>query len=234
MARQGDDGILDRLIDGTRSVSRLAVLVVGAIMIGTALMVGAEVVCRKLGLFLVTGSSEVGGYMLATSSAWAFTFTLLSRSNIRFDGLYRHCPPMLRALLDLCCLLGLGLFAVLLAYYAMGVLLTSIAVGARSTSTLAVPMWMPQATWVAGLVFLCWTILLLALRVAVALVQRDFAMVTRLAGIEMAAEEVERETRDAERVVRGAPSGRDAAAELRPETDPARARPVPAKAGAEP
>jgi TRAP-type mannitol/chloroaromatic compound transport system permease small subunit len=193
---------LDRLIDHTRSISRYAVWTAGACMIGTVLLVGAEVVCRKLGLLWISGSSEVGGYMLAVCSAWAFSFTLLSRSNIRFDGLYLRCGPAMRAYLDLCGLLGLGVFMLAVAYYAWKVLATSFALGSHSTSSLAVPLWLPQAAWVAGLLFLCWTILILSLRVVVALARRDYATVARLAGVEAASEEVEREAREAERKLR--------------------------------
>ena len=47
---------------------------------------------------------------------------------------------------------------------------------------------------VRGLAFLCWTILILAVRVFIALLQQDLATVARLAGTVMADEEVKRET----------------------------------------
>ena len=173
---------LDRLIDRTYIVSRISLWVAGAFMIATVFMVGAEVVLRKFGSGLVTGASEVGGYMLATCSVWAFSYTLLTRSNIRFDVFYLYCGPRLRAALDFLGLLVLGVFIAAVTYYSFDVLATSIRFGAQSTSSLAVPLWLPQSVWVAGLVFLCWTILTLAVRVFVALLRQDLDTVARLAG----------------------------------------------------
>jgi TRAP-type mannitol/chloroaromatic compound transport system permease small subunit len=187
--------MLEGLIGATRAVSLRCVWLCGGFLIVSVLLIGAEVILRKLGLLGISGATEIGGYMLATSSAWAFSFTLLNRSNIRFDALYSRVPPRGRALLDLCGLLFLGAFAWTLTSYAWGVLTTSIALGAQSNSDLAVPLWLPQSLWVGGLSFLCWTIALLALRVLVAIAAGDPETVFRLAGIEMAAEEMERETR---------------------------------------
>ena len=89
-------------------ISRLSVWAAGAFMIATVFMIGAEIVMRKLGSGLVSGASEVGGYMLAICSVWAFSYTLLQRSNIRFDVLYVRCGPRMRAWMDLRRPAGLG------------------------------------------------------------------------------------------------------------------------------
>lgn len=185
--------VLDILIDRTLAVSRVSVWFAGAFMLATAVMVGAEIIARKLGSAAVTGASEVGGYMLAICSVWAFSFTLLTRSNIRFDVLYARCGPRTRAVMDLLGLLALGVFVFTVSYHAFAVLRTSISFQARSVSSLAVPLWLPQSLWFAGLAFLCWTITVLALRVCVALLRGDFATVRRLAGIPDAEEVVEEE-----------------------------------------
>lgn len=186
--------ILDTLVDWTYAVSRGSLWVAGAFMIFTVLMIGAEVIVRKMGSGLITGASEISGYMLATCSVWAFSYTLLSRSNIRFDVLYVRCPPKIRAIMDFVGLVALGIFIATVTYHGQAVLATSISFGTRSTSALSVPLWIPQSVWFAGLLFLCWTILILAVRVFVALVQRDLATVTRLAGTAMADDEIKRET----------------------------------------
>lgn len=185
--------LLDRLIEGTQAISRISLWVAGAFMIATVFMIGAEVVLRKFGSGLVTGASEVGGYMLATCSVWAFSYTLLTRSNIRFDVFYLHCGPRLRAVLDFLGLLALGVFIAMVSYYSFDVLATSIRFGAQSTSSLAVPLWLPQSVWFAGLAFLCWTILVLSIRVLVALLQDDLATVSRLAGSANASQRFEHE-----------------------------------------
>jgi TRAP-type mannitol/chloroaromatic compound transport system permease small subunit len=184
---------LDWLIDRTHAISRLSLWAAGAFMIATVFMIGTEIVLRKLGSGLVSGASEVGGYMLATCSVWAFSFTLLHRSNIRFDVLYVRCGPRTRAWLDLVGLLAMGIFIFTVTYHAWAVLATSISFGTRSNSSLSVRQWIPQSAWFAGLAFLCWTIFILTVRVLVALLQQDLATVARLAGTPMAEDEVNRE-----------------------------------------
>jgi TRAP-type mannitol/chloroaromatic compound transport system permease small subunit len=163
-------------------------------MIATVLLIGAEIVLRRMGSGRVFGASEVGGYMLAICSSWAFSFTLLQRSNIHFDVFYMRCGPRLRAAMDLLGLLALGLFAFTVSYHGYAVLVTSIGFDTHSPSGLPVPMWLPQSLWFAGLAFLCWTICILTLRVVIALLQRDLDTVSRLAGTATAAREIERET----------------------------------------
>ncbi len=186
--------LIDWLIDRTRAISRLSLWVAGGFMIATVFLIGAEIVVRKMGSGLVSGASEVGGYMLAICSVWAFSYTLLQRANIRFDVLYVRCGPKTRAWLDLVGLLALGIFIFTVTWHAYAVLSTSISFGTRSNSSLSVPQWIPQSAWFAGLAFLCWTILILAVRVFIALLQQDLATVARLAGTVMTDEEVRRET----------------------------------------
>ncbi len=184
---------IDWLIDRTRVISRMSLWAAGAFMIATVFLIGAEIVVRKLGSGLISGASEVGGYLLATCSVWAYSYTLLQRSNIRFDILYARCGPKTRAWLDLVGLIVLGIFIFTVTYHAYAVLSTSISFDTRSNSSLAVPQWIPQSVWFAGLAFLCWTISILSVRVLIALLQKDFATVTRLAGTVMTDEEVKRE-----------------------------------------
>jgi TRAP-type mannitol/chloroaromatic compound transport system permease small subunit len=185
---------IDRLVRLTRTVSRCSLWVAGAFMIATVVLIAAEIVLRKLGIGAISGASEVGGFMLAICSSWAFSYTLIERANIRFDILYSRSAPTARAWMDLFGLLALGGFIFTLTYHAKAVLATSFTFGARSVSSLAIPMWIPQSLWLAGLFFLCWTITILSLRVVVALLQRDYATVAKLAGTTLTDDEVERET----------------------------------------
>lgn len=188
-------GILDRLIEATRRISRIAVWMAGTILLASVALIATEVVLRRIGGLPLIGASEISGYMLAISSAWAFSHTLLSRSNIRFDSLYGRTPPRVRSLLDLIALVALAGFMLAVTRYCVTVFLTSLRLGAVSNSALSMPLWLPQGLWVAGLLFLCWTLVLLTLRSALALAAGDDAAVSALAGIEMPSEEIERETR---------------------------------------
>jgi TRAP-type mannitol/chloroaromatic compound transport system permease small subunit len=187
---------LDRLLDLTRAVSLASVWIAGAFMLGTTVMVAAEVVMRKFGSALITGASEIGGYMLAICSVWAFSYTLLQRSHIRFDILYARLGPRARSVADLIGVAALGLFACIVTEHAYAVLATSISFNARSVSSLSIPLWIPQSAWVAGLAFLCWTCGVLALRIVTALIQGDDDTVAGLAGTRLAKEEIEAEAGD--------------------------------------
>lgn len=187
---------LDWLLNATRAISRISVWIAGAFMFATVFLVAAEVLVRKLGYAFVTGASEIGGYMLAICSVWAFSFTLLNRAHIRFDILYGRLGPTARAAADLLGLIALGVFAFIVAEHAYAVLATSISFNAQSVSSLATPLWIPQSIWFGGIAFLCWTVTILALRVLLALVMGDLATVARLAGARMAEEEIKAEAGD--------------------------------------
>jgi TRAP-type C4-dicarboxylate transport system permease small subunit len=187
--------IIDQLIEHTRRVSLVSIWLAGVLLIFTVFMTGAEIILRKMGSGLISGASEIGGYLLAICSIWAFSFTLLSRSNIRFDALYLRCGPRTRAIMDLLALLAMGIFIYTVTFHGYAVLATSIGFDTRSISGLPIPMWIPQSLWFAGLGFLCWTILVLTVRVAMALWHGDLDTVSRLAGMEPASEEAEREAR---------------------------------------
>jgi TRAP-type mannitol/chloroaromatic compound transport system permease small subunit len=188
--------VLDRLLALTHAISRASVWIAGAFMLATTVLVASEVILRKLGSAMISGASEIGGYMLAICSVWAFSYTLLQRSHIRFDILYAQLGPRARAVADLIGLLALGVFACVITEHSYAVLATSISFNAHSVSSLSTPLWLPQSVWVGGLVFLCWTCGILALRVLVALLQGDYEMVASLAGTRLTKEEIEAEAGD--------------------------------------
>ena len=197
--------LLDWLVDATHRISRYSAWCAGGFMLATAFYVGAEVVLRKLGSALITGASEIGGYMLAICSVWAFSYTLLHRSHVRFDMLYARFGPKGRAALDLVALVTMCVFACVVTYHSYSVLATSIGFNARSVSSLAIPLWIPQSLWCAGLAFLCWTSAILALRVLAALLRGDVVTINRIAGAVMADEEAEAEATLALKEAGGSP-----------------------------
>lgn len=183
---------MDKLIDLTRSISRYATWAAGALMLCAVLLVSAEIILRKLGSGLVHGATELGGYMLAICSAWAFSFTLLSKANIRFDAFYTGARRPIRAVMDVFGLFCMTLFVSIVGYFALDTLVSSFEMGAKSAGSLRVQLWIPQLVWTAGFGFLVWTSALLLLRCIVALLQGDYGRVRRLAGLG-GEEEVERE-----------------------------------------
>lgn len=165
----------------------------GALMLAAAVLIGVEVVIRKVFNLSVGGADELSGYALAIGSAWAFGFTLLERSHVRIDSLYVLLPRPVCAVLDLIGLFVFGGFMALVTWHGYGVLRQSIDVGARSMSPLATPLVAPQLLWVLGLVLAVLVALVLFVRGLAAFIARDFSRVQSLIGSRTLTEELEEE-----------------------------------------
>ncbi len=181
---------MDPLLGLARRIARFGAWFGGVLLIMAALLVGVEVVIRKVFSISIGGADELSGYALAISTTWALAFTLLERAHIRIDSLYVHLPVRLCALLDLVGLALLTAFFALITWYGYGVFQTSYALGARSLSPLATPLMLPQLLWVLGLAMFLAIAVLLLIRALVALLAGDLAAVQRLVGSRTQSEEV--------------------------------------------
>lgn len=163
--------ILDRLIDLLYKVSRIAVWVGGALLLISALVIGAEVVLRRAFGITTRGADEFSYYVLAVSTSWAFSYALLKKAHIRVDALYMRFGSPVRAALDVIALAVLGLFAYTATYsVAIGTLRRSIERGTASNTPWQTPLWIPQSLWFAGLLLFSFTIGVLLLRALWALI----------------------------------------------------------------
>jgi len=175
-------------------ISRVAVWIGGAGLLVAAFIVTADVISRKIFNVTMSGSDEISGYVFAAATAWAYSFALLNRSNIRIDSLYNQLGLRTRAILDL---LGVSL----LLYYVQA--LTSTALeqflynweyGASAQTTLATPLWIPQIFWVSGLCFFVLCLAFMVVWSVFSILRGDFATVNRVAGVPTIDEEIDRET----------------------------------------
>jgi TRAP-type mannitol/chloroaromatic compound transport system permease small subunit len=189
---------LDPLLRVARRIARIGVWFGGILLIAAALLVGVEVVIRKVFSVSVGGADELAGYALAISTSWALAFTLLERAHIRIDSLYVHLPIRLCALLDIIGLVLLTAFFGLITWYGFGVFRTSYTLGAQSLSPLGTPLVVPQLLWVLGLVMFLAIALLLLLRALGALIVGDLATLRRLVGSRTLREEVAAELGETE------------------------------------
>jgi TRAP-type mannitol/chloroaromatic compound transport system permease small subunit len=174
--------LLDRWLSAARIVSRWAARCAGAAIFVSAAVVSVDVLGRKFLSLSVGGADEISGYAFAIATSWALAFVLLERANVRVDALYIHLPKPVMALLDLVALLMLGLFVLLLGWFAGRVLEDSLLFATKANTPLGTPQWIPQSLWLAGFGLFAFAWLPLVLRVALALLAGDVAQIRALAG----------------------------------------------------
>ena len=179
---------------GLFKISRTAVWIGGLALMICAFMVTIDVTFRKLFGLTMSGSDEITGYVFAASTTWAYSYTLLTRANIRIDALYNILPLKPRAFLDLIALLALLYYVYLLTGTAWEMFLDNWEYNSTAQTTLATPLWIPQIFWVSGLAFFGLCLIFLTIYTIYALIQRNWALVQSIAGVKSIEEEIEEET----------------------------------------
>jgi TRAP-type C4-dicarboxylate transport system permease small subunit len=146
------------------AISRVAVWLGGGALILVSCLVTLEVVLREVFLIGLSAATEISAYVLAASTAWAYSYTLLGRNHVRVDAIIRLLPPRLLVWMDLLAMLALAWFAGTLLWHGWGVVGMSLETSARAMTPLSTPLWIPQGLWVFGIAFFFVTCLLLLLR----------------------------------------------------------------------
>lgn len=181
-------GALERL-------SRLAVWFGGTALLLSSIMVTIDVLARKIFGVTMSGSDEISGYVFAASTTLAYSYCIIHRANIRIDAFYNFLPLSMRCLLDI---LGLGLlllFMGMLTLSAILVLQTSWEQNSLSLTTLSIPLWIPQAFWVAGLIIFIFTATFLLIYAIAAFLTGDQLRVKSIVGTMSVEEEISEETK---------------------------------------
>jgi len=176
-------------------LSRVCVWIGGAALLLSAVMVTVDVLARKIFSVTMSGSDEITGYVFAAATTWAYSYCILHRANIRIDAFYNFLPIGVRALMDIVGLALLLLFMGMLTKSSVDVFVTSYVQNSFSVTTLSVPLWIPQAFWLFGLVFFIVTIVFLLLYSITALLRGDLKTVQSIAGTLSVEEEISEETK---------------------------------------
>jgi TRAP-type C4-dicarboxylate transport system permease small subunit len=193
--------IMARLQEIARGISRVGAVAGGALLLVAALVICVDITLRYAFARTLGGADELSGYALAIASAWGFTTALLSRSHIRIDTVYVRVRSRVRATLDLISVACFALFVALVAWHGWGVLQQSWVSGSRSMNELETPLVIPQAVWVAGLIFFVAVALLLLSRALLAYLTGDLRTVFELIGSKSAVAEAEEEIRAVEQAI---------------------------------
>tara|TARA_B100000212_G_scaffold53065_1_gene34767 strand:- start:1610 stop:2221 length:612 start_codon:yes stop_codon:yes gene_type:complete len=186
--------MLESIHSRLERISQLAVWVGGAALLAAAVMVTVDVFARKIFNVTMSGSDEYSGYVFSATTTWAYSYCLLHRSNVRIDALYNYLPRKVTAVLDVFGLLLLLYYMSIMTYYAMISFLDSWVSNSVSITTLGTPQWIPQLFWVAGLILFFITLIFVVLYSITALLQRNWDLVARVAGVPSIAETMQEET----------------------------------------
>jgi TRAP-type mannitol/chloroaromatic compound transport system permease small subunit len=180
-------------------ISQAAATVGGLAVIGVAVIVCAEVVLRNVFNFGLSAATELSSYVLAVTSAWAFSYAVLRRVHVRVDALVRLFPARVIAWLDLLALLALCWLASMMLWYGASVFWFSFVKRSTAMTPMQTPMWIPQGLWLLGLGLFVVTCVTMIIVVARCLLKGDVAQVNRLAGSFTVEEEALDEIKDAQR-----------------------------------
>ena len=186
--------MLESIHSRLERISQLAVWVGGAALLAAALMVTVDVLSRKIFNITMSGSDEYSGYVFSATTTWAYSYCLLHRSNVRIAALYNYLPRKVTAILDVVGLLLLFYFMSIMTYYAMVSFVDSWVNNSVSITTLGTPQWIPQLFWVAGLILFFVTLIFVVVYSIIALLQRNWDLVARVAGVPSIAETMQEET----------------------------------------
>lgn len=124
----------------------------GAVALLSAFLVTTDVLVRSITMFSPFNSFELGSYGFAISLGLSLPYSFMAGAHIRIDLAAKVKSRAFHLVADLAAIASMSAFAAIIAYFGVAVLLDSIKYGARSNSTLALPLAIPQALWVAGLV----------------------------------------------------------------------------------
>jgi TRAP-type C4-dicarboxylate transport system permease small subunit len=203
MAPTSRPSFLAGLTHAAERMSRWAVWFGGALTIGSVLLISFDVVVRKFFGFSTGGADELSSYAFAISTSWALAFATLQRANVRVDVLYQYLPVRLSAVLDWLSIVALGVFMVMLTFYAYDVVATSWVQNSAANTPLATPLYIPQGLWFMGLIWMCLVLILMLLRASIAFVTGNIDELKALAGVRSTREEAEEEAAAGERMVKG-------------------------------
>lgn len=189
---------MEAVMRGARRLTQWGLWFGGALVLLAAILIGVDVVLRKLFNASIGGADELAGYALAIGTAWSLAAALLERAHIRIDSLYVLLPNRLRLVLDFA---GLALFTAffgLIAWHGSSMVMQSWTSGSRSQSALQTPTVIPQSIWILGLCVFVVIGALLFLHALILLGRGRVAEATGAISTRSAEEEVADEIRDLE------------------------------------
>lgn len=172
-------------------VSQVLAWVAGLLILVSALIVSIDVITRAVLRLTFLQSFELSSYAFAAAVTLGLAYTLVSRAHIRIEVVYVLLKPPLRVALDLVAIVTLAATAIAFAWFAAQTVLYTYDINAHSNTTLAVPLVVPQAFWLAGLVWFAITAIWLTVASVRHLLKGQPDRVSREIGVLALQEELE-------------------------------------------
>ena len=171
-----------RLIRSLEEGVRFSTLICGYLLLFLSILVGFEVLARKVFGFSMQGAYEIGGYIFAITGVIGFSYALLRRAHTRIDIFLSRMPEGAQRVLNVLSIISMAAFAVFMAWRASAALMETLEYGSIANSPLQTPLWIPQSLWLIGLIVFAVTSVSLAIS-AVYLLVREPEAVNRRFGL---------------------------------------------------
>lgn len=144
---------IDRVLEAVNGITVWILRLYAVLFLVAIISIVVEIVARFYGT-ATTFSVEFSGYVMASVIAWAGSYALLKKSHIRIDFLYLKRSDSAKNILDLMSIALFFLVAAFIAWSTGRLVLESVEYGLVSNTTLRIPLWIPQASWAAGFLWL--------------------------------------------------------------------------------
>lgn len=178
------------------TVSRLAALVFGTMMLALSFAIAAETVLRKFFSYSLGGVDELGGYAVAVAAPLTFLVTAVDQAHIRINVLHGRMPQRARAVLNAVATVSLALLALFLLYFTFRTVEDTLAYRSIAQTPWATPLIIPQSVWLVAMAAFATGMLVIAGQAARLLLTGDWRALDRRFGPGTAEDELEAELAD--------------------------------------
>jgi TRAP-type C4-dicarboxylate transport system permease small subunit len=194
--------MLQRALQALDGASRPLAVLGGWFVLGLSFLIGVEVVGRKSVALAIQGSDEIGGYVMAVSAAFGFSYALAKRGHIRLNLVLPHMPAGFQVFANMVAYVILAAFSYLMLWQMADMLLESLRLKAVAPTPLQTPLALPQFLCVLGLGYFAAHTTVYVLEGIRRVASGDVAGYNRLFGVETAQQEAESELKDTQIDVR--------------------------------
>lgn len=178
-----------QFLEQLRRISRVGAWFGGGLILLSSLITFIDVILRETIVVSIGSTDEMSGFALAMSTGWAMSWCLFERGHIRIDTVYAVFAPRIQLILDFLGLLLMFFFFCFVAWYSGLKMVEAFQSDTRTISKLALPVFIPVAVWVSGIVFFLICMVTTLLLAAKSTLSGDIATARKIIGVKEILEE---------------------------------------------